>query len=297
VAGQVFAAAGMTSESQRFAAEGARYRADILESMRRATIEKDGMRLLPIEPDTHRLLKASDYRGGDYYGLVASSLLENGFLRPESEEARLLTDALESRKGLILGMCEFMEGIDHAYTYGYWRTQLERDDVRKVLLGFWGTMAYGMTQDTYSPVECTYQVLGENHYTLPHTYSCTQQLRLLRDMLVHEEGDVLWLAKAMPREWLKPLDSAREGAKLVVEDAPTTFGPVSYTLACMDGSEVYVELKPPVRSAPREVRLRIRHPEGRKIKQVEPESSAIRVEGDTLVVTGATEPGEMIVRF
>ena len=52
-----------------------------------------------------------------------------------------------------------------------------------------------MTRDTYSPVEVTMIKTGENHYTLPHLYSCTDQLRLLRNMLVREEGNALWIAQ------------------------------------------------------------------------------------------------------
>ena len=45
---------------------------------------------------------------------------------------------------------------------------------------------------------------GENDYTLPHLYSCTEQLRLLRNLLVREDGDILRLAQGIPRAWLEP---------------------------------------------------------------------------------------------
>jgi hypothetical protein len=48
-----------------------------------AGIERGGLKILPMEPDTHRLLKSTRYRAGGYNGLVASMLLETGFLPPQ----------------------------------------------------------------------------------------------------------------------------------------------------------------------------------------------------------------------
>ena len=59
-------------------------------------------------------------------------------------------------------------------------------------------MAYGMSRGTYAAVECTAIRTGENYWTLPHTYSNTQQLRLLRNMLLREDGDKLWIGQAIP---------------------------------------------------------------------------------------------------
>lgn len=292
VAAQAFADIGMTSESEHFAREGAAFRKDILDSMRSAVIEHDGVEMLPMEPDTHRLLKLSNYRGGDYYGLVASTLLETGFLPAHSREARLITDLIEQRKGLVLGMCEFMEGIDHAYTYGYWLNQQKLGEVEKVLLGLWGSLAYGMSRDTYSPVEVTYPPLGENHYTLPHTYSCTQQLRLVRNMLVLENGDTLNLAQAIPTDWTAP------GKVVKVKDAPTRFGPVSYTLTGLQDGSVRVTLVPPARSAPRQIEIRLRRPGGALIKSLEkPAKVSAAWTDDTVTLPAGAEPVEFTAHF
>ncbi len=49
-------------------------------------------------------------------------------------------------------------------------------------------------------------------------------LERFREMLVMEDGDRLWLARATPRAWLA------EGKKIAVAEAPTHFGPVSYEI-------------------------------------------------------------------
>ena len=58
----------MEKEGGAFAAEAGRYRADILASMDAAAFRQDDLTILPIEPDTRRLLKLSNFGGGDYYG-------------------------------------------------------------------------------------------------------------------------------------------------------------------------------------------------------------------------------------
>jgi len=144
-------AIGMRQDADRFGSEARRYRADILASMDAAAIHEADRTMLPIVPDTQRLLKASGYTGGEYYGLVASCLLDSGFLPAKDKRAYWITDLMEQKKGLRAGLCRFgPEGVDHAYTYGYLITELKRGDPRKVLLGLASMLAYGMTIETYS---------------------------------------------------------------------------------------------------------------------------------------------------
>jgi len=239
--------------AKRFKAEAARYRQDLLASMKRAAIERDGQKILPLEPETHRLLKSTNYRAGGYYGLVASMLLEGGFLEPKNKQALWITDFMEKRGGLILGLCEFDGGIDHAYTYGYLLTQLQRDEVKRALLGFYAMLAYGMSRNTYSGVECTQIKTGENALTLPHLYSASQQLRLLRMLLVRETDDSLLLAYGIPRSWLA------QGNKVSLQNGPTRFGPISFEMISgIDEGEIAVNIDPP-KSGPR-IKLRLCSP-------------------------------------
>jgi hypothetical protein len=149
--------------------------------------------------------------------------------------------------------------------------------VNKALLGFWSFMAFGMTRDTYSPVEVTMIDTGENHYTLPHLYSCTEQLRLLRNLLVREEGDVLWLGQGIPREWLA------KGKHVRVSGAPTEFGEVTYQLSSDEDTGLTVTINPPTRNPPTEIRLRLRDPQKRAIKQVVSETDIDHTEDDETI--------------
>lgn len=272
-------AVGMTSDVARIQEESDAYRQDIERSMQRSVTEHDGMKILPLMPETHMFLKRAayvpggkeiadpgqGYTGHGYYSLFGSILLETKFLPASHECFRLISDLLERRDGLLMGMCAFGElgGIDHAFTYGYWMNCLERNEVERVLSGFYGSMSYGMSRRTWAGVELTNIFTGANSLTLPHLRSGTQQLRLLRNMLVREEGDRLILAQAVPQHWLT------DGEQVAVLDAPTQFGKVSYTIdSHVARGSIIVMLDPPVRTPPKTIVLFLRHPEGARIKSV-----------------------------
>ncbi len=71
---------------------------------------------------------------------------------------------------------------------------------------------------------------------MPHAWSIAELWLLMRDSLVHEDGDRLVLLAGVPEEWL-----SRE---LKVRDLPTSFGKLSFTYR---GGKVTIEsdLKPP----------------------------------------------------
>jgi len=243
--------------------EAARYRRDVLRSMRQATIEVNGRPVIPLEPDTQRLLRDSNYRSTNYYTLVASMMLECGLPEPRSVEGRTYTEFLRREGGIQLGVCEFAGGIDHAYTYGYMLHRLLNGEPERFILGVYASLAYGMSRETYSSVEVTMLKTGENYMTLPHLYSGTQQLLMLRTMLVLEDGEDLILCLATPRQWLQ------DGKRVEVRDACTLFGPMSFSIEShVSKGEIEAHVTPPTRRPPHAVKLRLRHSDGRRIRSV-----------------------------
>jgi hypothetical protein len=87
-------------------------------------------------------------------------------------------------------------------------------------------------------------------------------LERLRQMLVMEEDDTLWLARATPRAWLEP------GKKISVRNAPTHFGNVTYEIRSAAGS-LAAKIQLPARQPLKAVRLRLRHPGSRPIRDVQ----------------------------
>ena len=254
---------GMSQDAERLARESRAYEQAILDSMDRAVLQRKGMKMLPVFPETHALLERVGYTGADYYSLVSSMVLETELLPANDRRARWITDLLEQKNGLCLGTCAFEQGIDHAYSYGYWMNCLHRDEVKRVILGLYTSLCYGMSRGTYAGVEVTRLRTGENYPTLPHLYSGTQQLLLLRNMLLQEEGDDLWIGRAIPRPWLAA------GKAVRVERAPTLFGKVNFAIrSAEDARSVSVELDPPVTRETKVIHLRLRHPDRRSLSRV-----------------------------
>ncbi len=286
-------AVGNNEGAGRIGREAIEYRRDILASMDASAIERDGFKILPLEPETHRLLKSTNDRGGGYYGLVAGCALENEFLPAEDERTGWVMRFMKEKGGLRLGMAEFDGGVDHAYTYGYWLDCLKLDRVKEAILGLYASLAYGMSRETYSGVEVTHLFTGANESTLPHLYSCTQQLRLLRMMLVREDGPDLRLGQAVPRHWLSA------GRTIVIQNAPTTFGPVSFTIEShIDRGRIDVRLIAPGRETPRNVLLRLRHPQEKPIKRVTVDGRPIAsFAGDTVTLASPRGALKIVVEY
>ncbi len=111
-----------------------------------------------------------------------------------------------------------------------------------------------------------------------------------RNLLVMEDGQSLWLARATPRAWLE------QGKKISVKNAPTYFGTVGYQVVSdADNGKINATIELPARKAPREVVLRFRHPTAVPIKGVtvngkdwrdfNPEKETITLKGLTGAVT------------
>ncbi|HEV2492481.1 MAG TPA: hypothetical protein VG204_05355 [Terriglobia bacterium] len=84
----------------------------------------------------------------------------------------------------------------------------------------------------------------------------------VRDTLVLEQGDSLWLASGTPRRWLAP------GQRIAVHNLATYYGPVSYEIeGAQDRATATVEL--PARNPYREAWLVVRNPDARPLRAVE----------------------------
>jgi hypothetical protein len=84
----------------------------------------------------------------------------------------------------------------------------------------------------------------------------------LRDLLVREDSDALWLAAGAPRRWLAP------GQKIEVRNLSSYFGPVSYRMeGKANGVSARVQL--PTRNPYKTAWLVVRTPEAQPLKSVE----------------------------
>ena len=82
-----------------------------------------------------------------------------------------------------------------------------------------------------------------------------------RNLLVMEDGQSLWLARATPRVWLE------QGKKIAVKNAPTYFGTLAYEIVSdVDHGKITATVEIPSRNPPKSVVVRFRHPKAAPIK-------------------------------
>lgn len=113
-------------------------------------------------------------------------------------------------------------------------------------------------------------------------------LERFRNMLVIEDGQDLWLARATPRAWLE------QGKRISVKNAPTHFGTTSYEIVSdVDHDTIKARVSLPDRGRAHTVLLRLRHPHAKPIRSVTVNGSkwtafdkeTIRLQGQTGTVT------------
>src|SRR5262249_23652422 len=84
----------------------------------------------------------------------------------------------------------------------------------------------------------------------------------VRQLLVREEGDVLWMLAGVPRAWLAP------GKRIEFRGLPTYFGPATLEVNATD-SAVKGTIELPARNSLKEAWLAVRLPAGKRIQSVE----------------------------
>ena len=223
-------------------------------------------------------------RLGSYWNLVVPYALASGILPPGSPQARGVLRYLERHGSRLLGIVRAgayalygrdaypASGTNHVYNTSLARFLADNDRADELVLSLYGGLAAGMTPRTYVSGEAASVAplpgtARRAMYLPPNSASSAAFLATLRLLLLHETRDGegrprgLRLAYATPRDWL------RAGRTIAVREAPTSFGPVSYTIAAR-ASTVTVELEPPPRR-PAFLGLRLRLPRGARLGRVE----------------------------
>lgn len=141
---------------------------------------------------------------------------------------------------------------------------LDRDQIEHAIRGVYNGLAASLYPGgVYAFAEHPVKAYGYGVGPFYKTPDESGMLLWYRELLVHEEGDRLVLAKGAPRAWLA------DGQTIEVAGAPTWFGPVTYRIESRAGTgTIRASVVPPSRNRPREVLLRLRHPERRSLRGV-----------------------------
>ena len=138
---------------------------------------------------------------------------------------------------------------------------LYRDEPEAAIRTFYSMMACAFSHHQLTPLE--HRWAWGQYYMPPSTDGAW--FELYRNMLVNELGGkgTLFIGQAVPRAWLA------DGKRIEVKQAPTYYGPMSMTIRSHTATgTIQAEIQMPQRQKPRELLLRLRHPDGRKIKSV-----------------------------
>ena len=244
-------------------------------------------------------------RRGTYWNLVMPYALASGLFPPHGPVARGVLHYLLGHGGRLLGLVRAgatrlygqyppapTSGIDQVYGVNVDRFLADADQPDQLVLSLYGMLGASMTPDTFvsgesASVSPLHGRLYRTMYQPPNGGANAAFLENLRLLLVHETRDQsgapvgLELAFSTPRPWLA------DGQTINVQDAPTSFGPVSYSLS-RQGSVLQGSIDPPARPAPASLELRLRLPAGEHLAAVRINGVPARVDrrSDTLDLTG-----------
>jgi hypothetical protein len=236
----------------------------------------DGTLFVPVEllagesPYEH----ITDSRAGSYWNLVVPDALASGLIRAGSTEAHGILRYLLAHGSRLLGLVRFdygggalpgyaTSGSDDVYELGVERFLADNDEADLLGLTLYGQLAAGMTENTFVSGEGATIAPedGETERSMflpPNSTSNTSFLECLRLMLVRETAHGVELGYGTPRRWLAA------GRQIAVRQAPTAFGPVSFTVDSRPGA-VHVTVTPPQAHS---LTLRLRLPQGRRLGRV-----------------------------
>jgi hypothetical protein len=289
--------------------------------LRRAVAESqrmlpDGSLFIPVrlldDEQPYDLLTAS--RPGSYWNLVAPYAFASGLFTPGSPEAEGALAYMLRHGSRLLGLVRAgayalygkqppppTSGTDQVYGLNVARFLADSDRPDQLVLSLYGHLGAAMTPGTYVAGEAaSVAPLPDAYYRAmylpPNGASNGAFLETLRLLLVHETPGRdgyprgLELAYATPRGWLRP------GGRIAVREAPTSFGPLSFTIRASRDS-VRVSIDVPERAELRTLSLRLRLPRRSRITSVLLDGLPYgRLEGETIALPPRPGRVELIAR-
>ena len=288
-------------EAERLQAEAEAYRRDILASLERARGEAPVVRLrdgtaIPHTPSRAGLRGRAWgwFREGAYGPL---HLVDNDLLDPRSVAVTWILKDLEDNifvsraygRPIDVERDWFSQGgvtiqanlLNNAIAY------LRRDEIEHAVRAFFNNLAASLYPDVRCFTEHPVVELGHGVGPFYKTPDECGFLNWLRLFLIQEEGATLYLARGLPRSWLKDGDEVR------VDRMATRFGLLSYRLwSEVRRGRISAEIAVPRRPTPEAIVLRLRHPTRAAIRQVRVDGAAtyqVHADDECLVLRPAEE--------
>lgn len=171
-------------------------------------------------------------------------------------------------------------------SYGYAQTLLRLDRIEEFLLFLYAHCYHAHTRGSWTAGEVTGITGDSGTYCVP----AQQTIPLLvRWMLVLEDSDEdrLYLAKGIPREWVG------SGKPIGIEQAPTRWGRVTFTLAADQKTKIIAgEIDLQGETAPKEIHFKLRLPTQWQLSEVTVNGQPTSLQGahnDTILIQTGKE--------
>ncbi len=213
--------------------------------------------------------------------------------------ANLVIDCMRAYGATTVGVVANVGGVHEDgreilgfISYGYAQMLLRLERIEEFLLFLYAHRYHGHTRGSWTAGEVT-GITGDSAlYCIP----AQQTIPLIaRGMLVLEDSDEdrLHLAKGVPRQWVA------SGKKISIEQAPTRWGRVSFTLqAKPETGAVVGQVDFAGAKAPAEVNFKLRLPAETKLRSLTVNGRAAKLagpHGDTVIIaTGGEKKFEIV---
>ncbi len=265
--------------------EARQYRQDILRAFQTAQARTPVVKLqnctwVPAEPsllyyygDLQDYFPNEDAGRASGYTVELSSnhLVAVGALDPASRETDWMLDHLEDVHFLRDGWGDYPEAKKRTDIFSlggfacvqpYYGRFAEiyalRDEVKPYIRTYFNTVSAHAGSENL-----TFWEHFANRGMWNKTHETGWFLCQTRIMLVNESGDELWLAPFVPKHWLQ------DGQKVAIRNAPTRFGPVSYTItSSIAAGRIDAVVQLPENCSAGKIVLRLRHPDGKPMQSV-----------------------------
>ncbi len=299
---------------RRYSAEAASFRPVVLQAVERVASRTTEPPFVPIALDggepVHSPILHS--RIGSYWNIIIGYTIGSGIFPTGGEAEHWIPHYQERHGGIFLGMVRsggdtfnFWTGperVNPLYGTRYTLDALRRDEPERALLSLYGTLAQGLTRNTFVGGEgCTLRPVdadGRFFYCPPNSAASAHVLSMVRQLLVQEwdldddgRPETLRLMFGTSRRWLE------DGKKIRVERTPTAWGDVGATLESrLSAGEVIATVDLPSRQTPTRTLLRARVPEGWAVTGANATGRKLAADPrGTVDLTGLS--GRQIIRF
>ncbi len=306
--GAVLRKTGYKKEADHYIGEALTFRKVVLDAIHKTASHETVPPFVPIalnggEPVHDPILHS---RIGSYWNIIIGYTIQSNIFPSGSEEENWIPNYQEKHGGICMGMIRsgggqwnFWTGeyrINPLYGTRYSLNTLLRDDTERSLVSFYGMLAQGLTRNTFIGGEgCSLGPMdnkGRVFYCPPNSAASAHLLSMLRNILVQDwdldddgKPETLRLAFATPRTWLE------DGKTIEVKNAPTAFGKTSFSIKSnLKNGEVELNFTPPSLT-PDKTLVRIRIPDGWKVKSASAGSREFKAdEKGTVDLTSIKEP-------